>query len=55
MPLVKPVVRIENVVACAALKHGIDLRARDKGVRTLDRGEWCFLYSSQVSSSARRS
>ena len=27
MPLVKPVVKIENVVACAILKHGIDLRA----------------------------
>ena len=27
MPLVKPVVKIENVVACAALKHGIDLNA----------------------------
>ena len=27
MPLVKPVVKIENVVACAALKHGIDLSA----------------------------
>ena len=27
MPLVKPVVRIENVVACATLKHGIDLSA----------------------------
>jgi transcription initiation factor TFIID TATA-box-binding protein len=27
MPLVEPVVRIENVVACAALKHGIDLSA----------------------------
>ncbi|MDH5782262.1 MAG: TATA-box-binding protein [Candidatus Bathyarchaeota archaeon] len=27
MPLVKPVVKIENVVACSALKHGIDLSA----------------------------
>ena len=27
MPLVKPVVRIENIVAVAALKHGIDLNA----------------------------
>jgi len=27
MPLVEPVVRIENVVACATLKHGIDLSA----------------------------
>jgi len=24
MPLVKPIVKIENVVACAALKQGID-------------------------------
>ncbi|MDH5623449.1 MAG: TATA box-binding protein, partial [Candidatus Bathyarchaeota archaeon] len=27
MPPVEPVVKIENVVACASLKHGIDLRA----------------------------
>jgi len=27
MPLVEPVVKIENVVACAALKHVIDLSA----------------------------
>ena len=27
MPLVKPVVKIENVVACASLKHRIDLSA----------------------------
>ena len=27
MRLVKPVVKIENVVSCAALKHGIDLSA----------------------------
>ncbi|MDH4221047.1 MAG: TATA box-binding protein, partial [Candidatus Aminicenantes bacterium] len=27
LPLVEPVVKIENVVACASLKHGIDLRA----------------------------
>jgi transcription initiation factor TFIID TATA-box-binding protein len=27
MPLVEPVVKIENVVACATLKHGIDLSA----------------------------
>ena len=27
MPLVRPVVKIENIVACAALTHGIDLNA----------------------------
>ncbi|NIQ04840.1 MAG: TATA-box-binding protein, partial [Candidatus Korarchaeota archaeon] len=36
MPLVKPVVKIENVVACAALKHGIDLRALVKAFPVVD-------------------
>jgi len=37
MPLVKPVViKIENVVACAALKHGIDLNAVVKAFPVVD-------------------
>jgi transcription initiation factor TFIID TATA-box-binding protein len=36
MSLVEPVVRIENVVACAALKHGIDLSAVVKAFPMVD-------------------
>lgn len=36
MPLVKTAVKIENVVACAALKHGIDLRAVVKAFPLVD-------------------
>jgi len=36
MPLVEPVVKIENVVACAALKHGIDLSAVVKAFPAVD-------------------
>jgi transcription initiation factor TFIID TATA-box-binding protein len=36
MPLAKPVVKIENVVACAALKHKIDLRALVKAFPAVD-------------------
>jgi transcription initiation factor TFIID TATA-box-binding protein len=36
MPLAKPVVKIENVVACAALKHGIDLSAVVKAFSMVD-------------------
>jgi len=36
MPLAKPVVKIENVVACAALKHGIDLSAVVKAFPVVD-------------------
>ena len=36
MPLVKPVVKIENVVAIAAQKHGIDLSAVVKAFRVVD-------------------
>jgi len=36
MPLVKPVVKIENVVACAALEHGIDLSAVVKAFPVVD-------------------
>ncbi len=36
MPLVEPVVKIENVVACASLKHGIDLRALVKAFPVVD-------------------
>jgi len=36
MPLVKSVVKIENVVACASLKHGIDLSAVVKAFPVVD-------------------
>jgi transcription initiation factor TFIID TATA-box-binding protein len=36
MPPVEPVARIENVVACAALKHGIDLSAVVKAFPVVD-------------------
>jgi len=36
MPLVKSVVKIENVVACASLKHGIDLSAVMKAFPVVD-------------------
>jgi len=36
MPLAKPVVKIENVVATAALKHGIDLSAVVKAFPAVD-------------------
>jgi len=36
MPPVEPVVKIENVVACAALKHGIDLSAVVKAFPAVD-------------------
>jgi TATA-box binding protein (TBP) (component of TFIID and TFIIIB) len=36
MPLVEPVVKIENVVACAILKHGTDLGAVVKAFPVVD-------------------
>ncbi len=36
MPPVEPVAKIENVVACAALKHGIDLSAVVKAFPVVD-------------------